>query len=125
MVSEAIAARVRTIRDGAQEVARLCREAAGLLDRMATEPAETDALVEEATALADKASRIDPAYRLVQALYQSGAFNRFRADRQINLNPALPMDVRHRLRIERDRANVLGLADAADRLCGMLGEVAA
>lgn len=60
------------------------------------------------------------AYALVQFLNQTGSFNRFKADRALELDDHLPALERQKRQIERDLTNVTWLADAAAQLSKLL-----
>ncbi len=115
--------RVREVRRGVWQVAACCREARGLLAQMLEHHADqsrVNRLIGQAEAVRDRVSAIQPAFRLVEWLNQTGVFNRYRADRRINLTDDLPPLERQRAQIERDLKNVHWLGDAADALGDML-----
>jgi len=66
-----------------------------------------------------ESERLRPAYDLVQRINQTGAFNRARADREINL-AGLDGPERQRRQIERDLVNVRWLRDAATEVARLL-----
>ena len=119
--------RVRDVRRGVWQVATLSRQAGGLLTQMLEHHADqprVNRLIAEVEQVRDRVSTVQPAFRLVEWLNQTGVFNRFRADRRINLTDDLPPLEKQRAQIERDITNVNWLADAADALGDMLDDAA-
>ncbi len=108
---------------GAARVATLSREASEALGRMLedqNDQSRVNALIKRVDAIRGEVTAITPAYDLVQQLNQSGALNRFRADRALHLAGDLTPLERQRKQIERDLVNVKGLAEAADRAVTLL-----
>ncbi len=119
--------RVREVRRGVWQVATLSRQAGGLLTQMLEHHADqprVNRLIAQVEQVRDRVSAGQPAFRLVEWLNQTGVFNRYRADRRINLSDDLPPLEKQRAQIERDITNVNWLADAADALGDMLDDAA-
>ena len=117
--------RVRDVRRGVWQVATLSREARGLLTQMLehhADQARVNRLIAQVEQVRDRVSAVQPAFRLVEWLNQTGVFNRYKADRRINLSDDMPPLEKQRAQIERDITNVRWLADAADALGDMLDE---
>lgn len=120
---EAFRRRLHDTRLDIRAVARLSRETRDLLGKLAgrlSDPEKANALIRQVHALRDRVESIRPAYDLVHRLNQTGTFKRFRADRDIKLNPALNAADRQRKQVERDSMNVGWLADSADVLDDLL-----
>jgi hypothetical protein len=126
----AVCERLRAVRQDVWKLAQKSREAAECLERMLEahdDQARVNQLIARVDAIRDEVVRLDPAYQLVQQLNQTGAFNRARADRQIQValdQERLSPLQEQRRRIERDIRNVRWLADAADALGAILDEAA-
>lgn len=115
--------RIDRVRRDTREVAKLSREAAAILQRMADaqqDQALTNRLIEDVQELRRRVEKLEPAYGLVHRLNQAGAFKRMRADRLLRITPDLDPFERQRRQIERDQMNVSWLADAADSLAETL-----
>jgi hypothetical protein len=109
------------------ELARLSRDAAGVLREMIERQGDqgrVNDLITRVYALRDEARRLEPAYGLVQFLNQTGALNRYRADRAIDLSGDMDEIERQRRQIERDIQNVEWLAMCAEMLEGLLTDAA-
>lgn len=121
---EALKRRVRAVRDGARAVAHTCRETAGVLETMQEHQADqprVNRLIDRVQELQERVKKHEPAYALVHRLNQTGAFKRFRFDRELGLDESLPPLERQKKQIERDRMNVTWLGDSADALDELLG----
>lgn len=115
--------RIRSVRQDVWTVGKLSRDARVALSEMLehhADQARVNRLIEKVERLRDRVTSLRPAFDLVQRMNQTGAFNRTRADRAINLGPATDPVERQRRQIERDMANVAWLADAADALGALL-----
>lgn len=122
-----VAARVREVRRETFEVAALSRSAARKLGEMrdrAQEPGVVNRLIAEVYALRDRAMAQQTGYYLTQFLNQTGAFNRAKTDRAIELDRDQSARQRQERQIERDIKNVTWLADAADEAGSMLDATA-
>ncbi len=115
---EALAAHLRSVRADTLSIADASRQAAGHLARMLESHADqrrVNDLIAKVYALRDQVTSKARAYALVHYINQTGTFRRLRADRALAMAEALsPLD-KQRRQIERDRDNVLWLADAADQ----------
>lgn len=119
--------RVAGVRQQVWRVGSLSRRTAELLGQMrecSGDRAKVDALIGRVYALRDEVESLEAGYDLVHFLNQTGALNRMRADRALELDDALDPTERQLRQIERDRTNVTWLADAADELGSMLDETA-
>lgn len=117
-------ARLAALRRQAGEAKAICSRTLADLDRMNRafeDERETARLVDRAHANGREIAGLD-AYYFMQMLNQVGAVKRFRADREIKLDPGMPEDERRRRRIERDRANVGLLEEAAGIFERMIDE---
>lgn len=110
------------------EVERISRDTAKVLEQMrsrAGDTAKINALITDVYALRDEVMRHATGYKLVEFLNQTGVFNRFKADRAIEMEAGLtPAQVQQR-QIERDITNVTWIADAAAEMSAMLGDARA
>lgn len=75
-----------------------------------------NAIVHEVRATSDRVRAMQPCFRLVEFINQSGVLNRFRADRKIGLNTSDDPVELQRLQAERDVTNVEWIGHAADEL---------
>ncbi len=109
-------------------IATQSREAKGLLEQMREhhdDQQRVNRLIDRVMAIRAKVQASAEAFRLIERLNQTGAFNRLRADRAINLATDLsPMEAQKR-QIDRDIVNVTWLGDAGEALATMLREAAA
>jgi hypothetical protein len=69
--------------------------------------------------ITDEATSLETAYWLVQFLNQTGTFNRFKADRAIEMEGLDPLE-RQKRQLERDAKNLEWLAAAAEQMGSML-----
>lgn len=119
---ERVTARVRSVR---ADVGRLRShiEEAGQLVRRAVARHSDQEFVNRSISKLEKitaaATALDTAYWLVQFLNQTGTFNRFKADRAIEVESLEPLE-RQRRQLERDARNLQWLGEAADRMGQML-----
>jgi len=119
-----VSERLTTLRHGAGQIGMHGREGAEILADMLASQGEqnrVNSLIQRVQALAKQATAL-PAFWLVQYINQTGQFNRYRADRAIQVDPSLAPMERQRKEIERDMVNVRWLADAADRVGEILDE---
>ena len=119
--------RLRDLRRDVHTVAQRSRETRVTLAEMLEHQLDQERvgrLIDKVQRTRDEVTALKPAFELVERLNQTGALNRVRADRNINLNATLsPMQVQQR-QIERDIQNVQWLEDAADALGVMLEDAA-
>ena len=122
----AVVGRVRSIRRDVWQVAKFSRQARGhladMLEHHDDQP-RVNRLIDMVERVRDKVSALQPAFALVEQLNQTGAFNRAKADRRINMGELHPTE-RQREQISRDLTNVTWLADSADVLGNILDECA-
>lgn len=111
--------RLREVRRDVWQVGSLSRTTAELLGRVRANIADqalVNRLIGQIYDVRDQVQRLGAGYALTQYINQTGAFNRFRADRSIELDDTLsPLDRQVR-QVERDLTNVTWLADAADEV---------
>ncbi|MBL8761681.1 MAG: DUF115 domain-containing protein [Phycisphaerae bacterium] len=120
IVSEAardkLLARLREIRTDARRIESLSDQTAALLDRLARvldQPRKANAIIAEVYDLRDQVHACAAALELVQFVNQTGALNRFKADRAIEMDDAQsPAEIQRR-RVARDTTNVRWIAEAA------------
>ena len=119
---DALRARLRDIRQQTGRLGALCEAAAAALRKMqhaGSDQKRLNKLIDEAHTARREAAELRPAYDLVQRINQTGAFNRARADRDINLAGLDPVE-RQRRQIQRDIVNVAWLGDAAAEVARLL-----
>ncbi len=120
---EPVLARLDEIRSEINRVGRVCGDTSVVLSEMLEHHADQERvnrLIAKVDTLRNEIEAIDPAYKLVHFLNQTGAFQRVRSDRAIHLDTDLtPMQRQHRA-IERDAQNVEGLRACAVRLETMI-----
>lgn len=120
--------RLRTLRQDCWRLESCCRTAADLLEEMLQhqrDQSRVNRLIDRVNKVRDDATRIQPAFDLVERLNQLGAFNRYRADRRIYASDAPDGVERQRAQILRDQANVRWLGDAARAMASLLDGAAA
>lgn len=108
--------RLEEIERSSTDVARISTETADILTQMKElvgDHGPVNALIEQAYAKRDEVRGLEPAYGLAQLINQTGALNRFREDRRINIEAAGDELERQRRQIERDIVNVRWLGEAA------------
>ena len=118
----ALRERLTHVRRQTGKIVTLCEQTAAVLEKMreaAGDQREISKLIDRAHAKRDEARRLSPGYELVQRINQTGAFNRGRADRDINLSDLSPLE-RQARQIERDATNVRWLGDAAREVSRLL-----
>lgn len=119
----ALRSRLAGIRADARRVHLLSRDTMRLLRkvrRCESDRAAMNDLVGRIHRIRDDVMSLQPAFRLAQFLNQSGALNRVRADRSIELTEEAGAMDRQMKRVERDIRNVESIAQAAHRLCALL-----
>ena len=108
-------------------VGKMSREAEDLLSAMLEAGGDQRVigrLINEVHAVRTRVKSLDPAFRLVDWLNQTGQFNRVRADRAIALREDRSELEKQADQIERDRSNVRALARCAEELGGLFGVAA-
>ncbi len=121
----ALRSRLSGIRADARRVNLLSRDTMRLLRKMRrceSNAAAMNEVVGRVHRIRDEVMALQPAFRLSQFLNQSGALNRVRADRSIELAEGAGAMDRQMQRVERDIRNVESIARAAQRLCTLLQE---
>jgi len=120
--------RVAEVRRDVREVEQFSREAKQKLeslleaiDNNQADEHEVNRIIGQVHDIRDRVMKLDPAFNLVNMLNQTGALNRLRADRLIELEELEPK-VRQRRQVERDIRNVQWLADAAASLAEMIAD---
>lgn len=120
----AVIDRVRRVRQDAWKVSTRSRAAAALLERILTEQKDQRLVNELIGRIKDielEVTGLETAYRLTQFINQTGALNRYRADRTIELdNASLGALGVQAAQTRRDIQNVTWIADAAEHLGSML-----
>lgn len=114
--------RIRVVRQGAWNVARICRQTETLLTQMSEhleDQPRVNRLIAQTEQLAKEIAGVQPAYGLAQRFNQMGVFNRSRDDRAIMLDDLTPHE-RQRRQIERDIRNVRWLCEASERFGAIL-----
>lgn len=123
----AVARRLETISAQAVDVASGSRQAATLLGRMAavhTDQRRVNELIGEVYAVRDRVMALEPTYKVVDFINQTGALRRIKADRAIELDDAADDYAKQRAQIERDRSNVEWTAEAAERVGELVSRAA-
>ncbi|MDX2145896.1 MAG: 6-hydroxymethylpterin diphosphokinase MptE-like protein [Planctomycetota bacterium] len=116
---ELVAQRLRAVLEMTRELREACVETGDLLAEMidaGDDRNRVNGLIHRTYALRDEATSLEPAYFLTQFLNQTGALNRFRADRTLELTRDLSPEERQRRQMERDATNVRWLRDSATLL---------
>lgn len=80
-----------------------------------------DTFIQEVHRIRDVVAKLQPGFRLVEFINQSGVLNRFKADRAIALRGGNDESAVHRLTIERDIKNVGWIGEAGDELGRTIG----
>jgi hypothetical protein len=117
-----VADRVRQVRGEVWQVSECGRKAHDLLSRMLEldDQNQINALIVELNKVNAKVRSNTAAFTLVEFLNQTGALNRFKADRALELAKDSTKKEEQTQRIHRDRTNVQWIADAADQLGTLL-----
>ncbi len=109
----------------ARKIAAGSEKVTGLLDEMQRNHADqprVNKLIGQVYQVRDTVTVLQPAYRLVERLNQTGAFNRYRADRKLRITADSDELRQQQAQIERDVANVQAIADCAEQLGRLLDE---
>lgn len=118
-VRPALRAHLGLLREQADTIAHQGRlaEAAlqGVLDA-GDDARRADRLIRKVHAMRDIVTAQQPGFALVEFINQTGALNRFKADRLIALHDASDTAAHRRLHAERDIKNVVWIAEAAEDL---------
>jgi len=120
--TRALRERLAHVRRQTGKLVTLCEQTAAVLEKMRDaggDQREIGRLIDRAHEKRDEARRLSPGYELAQKINQTGAFNRGRADRDINLSDLSPLE-RQARQIERDATNVRWLGDAAREVARLL-----
>jgi hypothetical protein len=120
--------RIRRVRADVAEVAADSRRAKRLLERMLNHLDDTpkvNKLIEEVYKIDARVKSKTLAFEMVQLLDQKGVLNRYKADRAITIDDRLDPNQRQKRQIDRDIANVSGLATKADQLAELLESASA
>jgi len=115
--------RLQQVRRDVWQIGQNARAAAELLEQMLLiqdDTARLNQLIDRAQDLAKKSHALRTAYTLVHLLNQTGSFNRYKADRALNIDAGLSEVQKQRRSIERDLTNVRWLSDSADEVGRML-----
>jgi len=119
-VLAAVVDRVRTVRQGAWKIATRSRAAVTLLEKILAAQSDqrlVNELIGRIKDIEREVTSTEPAYRLTQFINQTGALNRYRADRRIELDTtALGAMGVQAAQTKRDIQNVSWIADAAEHL---------
>ncbi len=118
-------ARLASLKRDADKISRRSRKTVDLLRQVRDHQRDqrrVNDLITKINTIRDEVTSIEPAFRLVQRLNQTGAFNRARADRALALDADLNPVERQRRQVERDMQNVSWIADAADALSTLLSD---
>ncbi len=110
------------VRLDARRIGRLAREARAVLGKVKATPEADRAnqLINRVHKLRDEATSLNPAWKLLGRLNQSGAMKRFRADRAIALAAHLDERERQNRQVDRDIVNLEWLSDMSEVLDDLL-----
>lgn len=125
---EKLVARLREIRQEAGRIEVLSDQTAALLDRLARvldEPRKANKIIGEVYELRDQVHACAAGMELVQFVNQTGALNRFKADRAIELEEGLSELEKQKRRAARDTTNVRWIAEAARHVGELLDKAVA
>ncbi len=114
---ERVRERVRRVRREVWELSEMSRQTCTLLAEMRDhqeDQARVNGLIGEVYRLRDRVKELKTAYWLVEFLNQTGAFKRYRADRELRLDESVAGVERQKREIDRDIQNVSWVGDAAD-----------
>ncbi len=115
--------RLEAIRRDAHTIGMLCAKTESALSEMLEshrDQARVNRLISRVNALRDEVAGLQPAFRLTQFINQTGALNRMRADRAIEVASHETALERQRRQIERDRTNVSWIREASGALTRLL-----
>jgi len=122
---QAARARLASLKRDADKISRRSRTTVNYLRQVRDHQRDqrrVNELIAKINTIRDEVTQLQPAFRLVQRLNQTGAFNRARADRALTLDEGLGAVERQRRQVERDMQNVSWIADAADALSTLLSD---
>ncbi len=122
---QALDQRLRDVRAQAVRVESVSRKTIALLERVGElhdDHTRANELIRQIYTLRDEVEAIDPGYRAVQRLNQTGAYKRIRSDRDIRLTDDLSPVERQQRQLQRDITNVEWIADAAAALARLIEE---
>ncbi len=115
--------RLEQIRTDARCIGAMSQETEATLGQMLKaqhDQGRVNQLIARVNTLRDKVTALQPAFRLAQFINQTGALNRMRADRAIEVSQSeSPLD-RQRRQIERDITNVSWIRQASEALVRLL-----
>ncbi len=115
--------RLGQVRRDASAIGALSAKTEEALDEMLEsqrDQGRVNKLIARVNALRDEVMGLQPAFRLTQFINQTGALNRMRADRAIEVaSHETPLE-RQRRQIERDRTNVSWIREASGALVRLL-----
>ena len=114
---------LKDVRGKARRVGDLSRQATDILTQMRehlNDNERVNRLIDKTQLLRRQVEDLEPAYGMVHLLNQSGALNRMRADRLLQLDTHLELAEVQRREIDRDAENVRSLARSADELGTLL-----
>ena len=120
--------RLEAVAEDSRRIAAGSDEAASMLNRMIEVHDDQDAvngLIAGVYRVRDRVTKLQPAYRTVERMNQTGAFNRYRADRRMHIESSTDEVKQQAEQIGRDIANVRSIADCADHLNGLLRDAIA
>lgn len=119
--AKALRQRLEEVRRQAQRVGAISRETGKLLEQMrgAAGP-RLEGLMRRVERYRDEVLGLEPAFGLVQFVSQAAALNRMKADRELALAPGLDAREKQEKQIARDASNVAWLAEASDRVEGLI-----
>ena len=118
---EAVAEDSRRIASGSDEAAVMLRRMIEVHD----DQESVNGLINDVYRVRDRVTKLQPAYRTVERMNQTGAFNRYRADRKLHIDLQTDELKQQAAQIGRDIANVRSIADCADHLNGLLRDAIA
>lgn len=124
-VREKLIERLRATRQEAGRIELLSGKTIALLDRLShvlDEPRKANRIIGEVYELRDQVHACATAFELVQFVNQTGALNRFKADRSIELADGLSAKDKQKRQVERDMTNVRWIMDAAKHVGGLLDQ---
>ncbi len=120
--------RLEAVAEDSRRIAAGSDEAAALLHRMIElhdDQQAVNGLIQDVYRVRDRVTKLQPAYKTVERMNQTGAFNRYRADRRLHTDSQTDEMKQQAAQIGRDIANVRSIADCADHLSGLLKDAIA
>jgi hypothetical protein len=117
-----VADRLRQVRAEVWQISECSRKAHDLLSRMLEldDQNKINSLILELNKVNARVREHAAAFKLVEFLNQTGALNRFKADRALELAKGSTAREEQTQRIRRDRTNVQWIGDAADQMGSLL-----